>query len=134
MANILEKHPKNLEGNFFVDKSCIDCDSCRWIAPKIFADIGDQSVVYHQPENQEEKIKALQALIACPTASIGLIEKDPDIVSVQNSFSGFYIVSIKTKKRRALQWLSADFECGIPHLSIRAYSKSLRTPTYSRSK
>lgn len=86
MANILEKHLKNLEGNFFVDKSCIDCDSCRWIAPKIFADIGDQSVVYHQPENQEEKIKALQALIACPTASIGLIEKDPDIVSVQNSF------------------------------------------------
>lgn len=86
MANISEKHPSNIEGNFFVDNTCIDCDSCRWIAPEVFNDIGEQSVVYHQPENANEKIKALQALLACPTASIGLKEKDTSINIIQNEF------------------------------------------------
>ncbi|MFN8576813.1 MAG: MBL fold metallo-hydrolase [Candidatus Sericytochromatia bacterium] len=86
MANILNKHPKNIDGNFFVDTSCIDCDTCRWIAPEVFNDNGEQSIVYHQPENQEQKIKALQALLSCPTASIGLEYKDDDILNTQKSF------------------------------------------------
>jgi glyoxylase-like metal-dependent hydrolase (beta-lactamase superfamily II)/ferredoxin len=61
----------NVEGDFFVDSSCIDCDACRLIAPTVFRDTGDQSAVFHQPETADELLRAQQALITCPTASIG---------------------------------------------------------------
>jgi glyoxylase-like metal-dependent hydrolase (beta-lactamase superfamily II)/ferredoxin len=86
MANIEQKRKENIVGNFFVDSTCIDCDTCRWMAPEVFADINDQSAVFHQPENETERVKALQALLACPTASIGVLEKSKEINNVQNEF------------------------------------------------
>ncbi|HEY8848080.1 MAG TPA: MBL fold metallo-hydrolase [Thermoanaerobaculia bacterium] len=71
MARLALKHDANVPGPFFVDTTCIDCDACRQIAPTVFHDIGDQSAVYHQPENAEELMQAQKALISCPTASIG---------------------------------------------------------------
>jgi len=71
MALVSNRLPGNAPGDFFVDSSCIDCDACRQIAPKSFRDAGNQSVVYHQPDNADEVRQALMALIACPTASIG---------------------------------------------------------------
>ena len=65
----------NVPGDFFVDSTCIDCDACRIFAPTVFHDAGDQSAVYHQPETAEERLAAQRALISCPTASIGTIEK-----------------------------------------------------------
>ena len=65
----------NVAGDFFVDSSCIDCDTCRQIAPTVFHDVGDQSAVFHQPESDEELLAAQKALIACPTASIGDVRK-----------------------------------------------------------
>jgi ferredoxin len=62
---------QNVEGDFYVDASCIDCDACRQIAPETFRDHGDQSSVGRQPEAPEEMQRALMALVACPTASIG---------------------------------------------------------------
>src|SRR6267378_3362804 len=53
------------------DSSCIDCDACRQIAPASFHDHGGQSSVYRQPQNPGELHRALMALVACPTASIG---------------------------------------------------------------
>ena len=44
------------------------------------------SAVYHQPTNETERLKAMQALLACPTASIGTVEKPTDIKEVQLSF------------------------------------------------
>ena len=67
--------PANVEGDFFVDSSCIDCDACRVIAPSVFHDAGDQSAVWHQPETDEELLAAQKALISCPTASIGDLAK-----------------------------------------------------------
>ncbi|MGZ5494768.1 MAG: 4Fe-4S domain-containing protein, partial [Thermoanaerobaculia bacterium] len=66
---------ENVAGDFFVDSTCIDCDACRQIAPAVFHDIGNQSVVHHQPANGEELLAAQKALIACPTASIGSATK-----------------------------------------------------------
>jgi glyoxylase-like metal-dependent hydrolase (beta-lactamase superfamily II) len=43
-------------------------------------------VVYHQPENEVQRLRSLQALLACPTASIGTVEKPKDIKSAQLSF------------------------------------------------
>jgi len=61
----------NVDGDFFVDSTCIDCDLCRQIAPETFTSAGDQSIVYHQPETPVQEFAALKALVTCPTASIG---------------------------------------------------------------
>ncbi len=50
MARIQKRLAQNVEGEFFVDSSCIDCDACRQIAPATFRDHGDQSSVWQQPE------------------------------------------------------------------------------------
>lgn len=71
MAQISLKLPENVPGDFFVDSSCIDCDLCRQLASEVFKDVGDYSVVYHQPENDQESFNAFRALVTCPTASIG---------------------------------------------------------------
>jgi glyoxylase-like metal-dependent hydrolase (beta-lactamase superfamily II)/ferredoxin len=66
--------PENADGDFFVDDTCIDCDACRQIAPKTFAEDGDYSIVHRQPQSDEETRRAMMALVACPTASIGTVE------------------------------------------------------------
>lgn len=71
MAEIALRLPSNVEGDFFVDASCIDCDACRIFAPGVFSDAGDQSFVFHQPESGEQRLAAQKALLSCPTASIG---------------------------------------------------------------
>ena len=46
----------NVEGKLYVDHTCIDCDTCRWMAPDLFtrdASVG-QSVVYSQPKSAEQ--------------------------------------------------------------------------------
>jgi glyoxylase-like metal-dependent hydrolase (beta-lactamase superfamily II)/ferredoxin len=74
MANAKARHPQNVAGDFFVDTTCIDCDTCRWLAPDTFTDIGDQSAVHHQPASDTARKLALRAVVACPTASIGVSE------------------------------------------------------------
>jgi glyoxylase-like metal-dependent hydrolase (beta-lactamase superfamily II)/ferredoxin len=86
MAHLQHRRPENVEGNFYVDRTCIDCDTCRWMAPEIFHRQGEQSAVHHQPASATERLKALQALLACPTASIGTVEKPADIQSAHHSF------------------------------------------------
>ncbi|MHC5833731.1 MAG: 4Fe-4S domain-containing protein, partial [Nostoc sp.] len=48
--------------------------------------IDEQSVVYHQPTNDTERLAALEALLACPTSSIGTVEKPKDIKVAQQKF------------------------------------------------
>ncbi|HYX13289.1 MAG TPA: MBL fold metallo-hydrolase [Nostoc sp.] len=86
MAHLNQRRPQNVNGDFYVDSTCIDCDTCRWMAPEVFYDVDDQSAVYHQPSNEAERLAALQALLACPTSSIGTVEKPKDIKAVQQSF------------------------------------------------
>jgi glyoxylase-like metal-dependent hydrolase (beta-lactamase superfamily II) len=75
MANLQHRLPENVPGDFFVDSSCIDCDTCSQLAPAIFHDHGDQCSVHHQPETDHETKLAMMALVACPTGSIGSAEK-----------------------------------------------------------
>lgn len=74
MANAALRLPENVPGDFFVDSTCIDCDACRQIAPQTFAEDGDFSIVHHQPQTADEIKRALMALVACPTGSIGATE------------------------------------------------------------
>jgi glyoxylase-like metal-dependent hydrolase (beta-lactamase superfamily II)/ferredoxin len=86
MAHLNLRRPQNINGDFYVDTSCIDCDTCRWMAPEIFIEDGEQSAVYHQPENEAQRLAALQALLSCPTSSIGTVEKPQDVKIAQLSF------------------------------------------------
>ena len=79
MANPARRLPENVEGDFFVDATCIDCDACRQIAPHTFRDHGEQSSVYRQPLTEEEVRRALMALTACPTGSIGTVPRKYDV-------------------------------------------------------
>ncbi len=85
MAQIKKRHSANIEGDFFVDDSCIDCDACRGLAPEIYEREDDQSIVFHQPDNDKERYEALIGLIACPTSSIGTTEKAEDLQSAKES-------------------------------------------------
>jgi glyoxylase-like metal-dependent hydrolase (beta-lactamase superfamily II)/ferredoxin len=73
MAQIDQRLRQNVEGDFFVDSSCIDCDACRQIAPAVFSELHDQSFVHQQPRTPYDQQRALMALVACPTASIGTV-------------------------------------------------------------
>jgi len=86
MAHLTQRRPENISGDFYVDRTCIDCDTCRWMAPEVFHSDGDQSAVYHQPASEQERLRAIQALLSCPTASIGTIKKPKDIKAAQESF------------------------------------------------
>ena len=85
MATLERKRSENIAGNFYVDSSCIDCDTCRWVAPEVFNRQASQSVVYHQPATNTEELKAMQALLACPTASIGTVDKPKAIKQAQQT-------------------------------------------------
>ncbi|QDL06825.1 MBL fold metallo-hydrolase [Brasilonema octagenarum UFV-E1] len=86
MAHLNLRRPQNVSGDFYVDTSCIDCDTCRWMVPDVFTEVDEQSVVYHQPLNEVQRLAALQALLACPTSSIGTVEKPQDVKVAQLSF------------------------------------------------
>src|SRR5207245_10246708 len=53
------------------DATGVGCDACRQMAPEIYGESRGLSYVMRQPESRDEKLRALQALVACPTASIG---------------------------------------------------------------
>jgi len=83
MAHINLRRPENISGNFYVDSTCIDCDTCRWMAPEVFTEVGEQSAVYQQPTNETAEMRSLAALLSCPTSSIGTVEKPKNIKEVQ---------------------------------------------------
>lgn len=98
MARIQERVSENVAGDFFVDSTCIDCDACRQIAPSVFDDAGAHSYVKKQPASHEEWVRALMALVSCPTASIGTVshenarpgvERLPELVAEDVYFCGF---------------------------------------------
>lgn len=98
MANLQQRLAENVPGDFFVDATCIDCDTCSQLAPTVFQDHGEQCSVYHQPEDEAETRLALMALVACPTGSIGTTEHHdarigidafPSLVAENVYFCGF---------------------------------------------
>lgn len=85
MADLRKAVAQNVPGDFFVDSTCIDCDTCRQVAPRIFEEGEDTSFVAWQPTNCGERRDALRALLACPTGSIGCIDPH-DVKSVMQDF------------------------------------------------
>jgi glyoxylase-like metal-dependent hydrolase (beta-lactamase superfamily II)/ferredoxin len=73
MANCNKCVPENVPGEFFVDSTCIDCDTCRQLAPATFGETSAYAFVHTQPQTTEATRQALRALLACPTGSIGTV-------------------------------------------------------------
>jgi glyoxylase-like metal-dependent hydrolase (beta-lactamase superfamily II)/ferredoxin len=71
MANPRKSVLENIPGDFFVDSTCIDCDTCRQLAPAVFGEAPDHAFVHHQPATPDDRRRALHALVCCPTGSIG---------------------------------------------------------------
>lgn len=76
MANLKKQVAENVPGDFFVDSTCIDCDTCRQLAPTVFGEAVGHAFVHHQPATANDRHQALQALVCCPTGSIGSRGKD----------------------------------------------------------
>lgn len=102
MATLKLRRPENAPGDFFVDSTCIDCDTCRWMAPETFGQAGEMSAVHAQPASDAAVQRALAALISCPTASIGT-ERKHDLAPVRAG-------------------LPAEIEAGVYHCGYHAES------------
>src|SRR4051794_18483766 len=98
MAGVRKKGAGNVGGGVFVGSTCIDCDACRQLAPRTFADAGEYSSVYRQPQNGAEEREAVRALLACPTGSIGTLHSNkarevkhdfPLVLEEEVSYAGF---------------------------------------------
>ena len=98
MASLAQRYTDNASGDFYVDRTCIDCDACRRIAPAVFAEAADHSYVARQPASEAERVRSLMALVACPTGSIGTVSRHdvhpalaafPEPVAENVSFCGF---------------------------------------------
>ena len=64
---------ENVDGKFYVDHQCIDCDLCRENAPNNFKRQEDEgySFVYKQPETDQELEDCNVAMEGCPVEAIG---------------------------------------------------------------
>ncbi|RMG47964.1 MAG: MBL fold metallo-hydrolase [Acidobacteria bacterium] len=76
MADPNKRLPFNVPGEFFVDRTCIDCDVCRQLAPQTFDQRGEFSYVRAQPRAAEQRRRAWRALLCCPTGSIGALGRN----------------------------------------------------------
>jgi len=85
MAVLAKRLAANVPGEFFVDSTCIDCGTCRQVAPESFAEGRDASYVYRQPVGEATAQRAAMALVACPVAAIGTATKR-DVAAARHAF------------------------------------------------
>jgi glyoxylase-like metal-dependent hydrolase (beta-lactamase superfamily II)/ferredoxin len=87
VALLSRKHPDNAPGDFFVDDTCIACDTCRRFAPATFGGgEDDEAFVARQPASGAEERSAFLALVACPVAAIGTARKRPGAAAAARAF------------------------------------------------
>jgi glyoxylase-like metal-dependent hydrolase (beta-lactamase superfamily II) len=86
VARLAERLPENAAGDFYVDRTCIDCATCRRMAPEVFAEGDGFSYVARQPGDAAAESRALRALVACPTGSIGAARRAAATREAANAF------------------------------------------------
>ncbi|MGE0308391.1 MAG: MBL fold metallo-hydrolase [Acidimicrobiia bacterium] len=76
MARLSDRNPASVDGRWFVDRRCIDCDVARQHAPDLIGALPDGlSVVVRQPSTPDEELLMWRAALACPTLSIGTTDR-----------------------------------------------------------
>ena len=73
MANRDDKVPENVDGRYYVDTQCIDCNLCRDVAPTVFCHQEEAGYAYvcKQPSNEDEESQTGEAKDSCPVEAIG---------------------------------------------------------------
>lgn len=73
MANHDDKVPENVDGRYYVDTQCIDCNLCRDVAVNNFAHQEEAGYAYvnKQPAGEEEESQCREAKESCPVEAIG---------------------------------------------------------------
>lgn len=73
MADKHSRLPRNAPGPWYVDSNCIDCDLCRETAPAVFRrdEESGNSIVFHQPDTEDDLKLAEEAMSGCPVEAIG---------------------------------------------------------------
>jgi len=84
MANQrLKRKQNNPNSDFYVDSTCINCGTCYWMAPTIFKNHEGQSIAYDNGKaNKQVQTKAINALLSCPTQSIGKASGNKTLTSL----------------------------------------------------
>lgn len=87
MADKNSRLPQNAPGPWYVDSNCIDCDLCRETAPSVFRRDEDNgnSIVFHQPETEEELRQTEEARSGCPVEAIGNDDPLPPVPTSASS-------------------------------------------------
>jgi ferredoxin len=70
MADAGKKHPMNSQGPWFVDVSCISCDTCTDISPDIFGRDAARKAFVRAYRPQEAELFRF-ALESCPVEAVG---------------------------------------------------------------
>jgi glyoxylase-like metal-dependent hydrolase (beta-lactamase superfamily II) len=70
VADDAARNPEGAEGDWFIDRRCIDCAASRHVAPGLIVRRGDYSVFERQPSTPGEVHQAWLAAELCPTRSI----------------------------------------------------------------
>jgi len=73
MPDTSDRVKENVDGPFYVDASCIDCDVCRDTAPVNFTRSFKRAYSYvsKQPDNETERSACEAAMSCCPVEAIG---------------------------------------------------------------
>jgi glyoxylase-like metal-dependent hydrolase (beta-lactamase superfamily II)/ferredoxin len=94
VARIDQRHPDGVDGDWFADTRCIDCDVARHYAPDLIgADDRGLSVFLRQPVTEDDERAVWRAALACPTQSIGTIShrRPPEGVFPWELTDGVYL-------------------------------------------
>jgi ferredoxin len=70
MPDPSRKNPKNAPGPWYVDLSCVACDTCTDISPEIFGRGEDRAAFVREHRPAEADLFRF-ALESCPTEAIG---------------------------------------------------------------
>ena len=66
MADFKKRLSQNVDGEFFVDSTCVNCDTCRQLAPATFGDTGDYAYVRAQPVTEVEAAECSSGAVVLP--------------------------------------------------------------------
>jgi len=126
VARLAERLPENAPGDFYVDRTCIDCATCRQMAPEVFEQGDGFSFVARQPGDAAAEGRALRALVSCPTGSIGAGRRASATREAANAFPEpagndvFFCGYTSEKSFGAWSWLAARPEGNVLVDSPRA--------------
>jgi ferredoxin len=72
MAERHLRHPRNANGRYYVDTTCVHCKLCQDLAPDHFTQTADRDgFVHRQPSTDKEEEICSVARENCPVNAIG---------------------------------------------------------------